>query len=245
MPRRPSIAILIIVAGAFFLIGLYTAFLGGDSQPGGSPSPTPGLEMPTAPVEGQEQTVLILGADQLAAETPQLRAVWFVTSSPPLPDLFVLGVSPTRLVEGDPPASLADHFRLDSSGGPTQDFLDVLYRVIPLDLDAVAVLDHTAFATAIDFVGGVTINDATFTGQEVLGILSLSRDDPESDMLLQRRLLEAMAAGADLVGDSAEITALVQLQPDHLYLSLDLPQMVGLVAPLLPIQPATTHIEIY
>lgn len=245
MPRRPSLAILIIVAGAFFLIGLYTAFLGGDSQPGSLATASPSDPNTLTPVSAQERTVLVLGADHLAAESPRLRSVWFVTSSPPLPDLFLLGVSPMRMVDGDPPLSLAELFGLEANGAPSQEFLDALYRAVPLEVDAVAVLDETAFATAVDFVGGVTINDAIFSGQEVLGILSLSQDDPEADMILQRRLLQAMAARADSLGESPELTPLVQLQPTHLYLSQDLPQIVGLIAPLLPIRPETTHVEIY
>jgi hypothetical protein len=123
--------------------------------------------------------------------------------------------------------------------------LDALYREIPLELDAVIVLDETGFAQAIDFLGGVPINEATFTGQEVLGIMSLTEDDPSASLSLQRRLLAAMSQRAVEVGASPEITPLVELIPEHLYLSIPINKLVELLAPVLPIRSQTTHFELY
>lgn len=244
MGRRPSLALLIIVAGAFFLIGLYTAFLqdGPSSGPQARTSPTP---VRATPVQGQETTFLFLGVDNLQATAPELEAVWFMTFQPPDRNLFLLGIPLDTIVDGDPPQPLSESFAWEPQTGPSQEFQSRLYRGVPLEPDAIIVLDRTAFATAIDFVGGVTLNDTTFAGQEVLGILSLTDDDPQSSLSLQRRLLAALSASAASVGQAPELTPLIELIPQHMYVSRSIKELVAMVSPLLPITSENTHIETY
>lgn len=245
MARRPSLAILIIVAGAFFLIGLYTAFMqGGPDQPNNA-SPAPVSTAASTSQTRRQVTLLLLGVDDLSADDPDLQAVWFLSYRPPVKDAFLLGVPLDLEVDGDPPATLQDSFELASDGGPTDRFKQRLYQAVPLDVDATIVLDRTGFAAAIDFVGGVTIDQATFSGQDVLGILKLTEDDPQSTLSLEKRLLAAMSQQAASIGPSPEITALVNLIPGHMYISGEVTDMVALVSPLLPIEPSTTHIELY
>ena len=64
MIRRPSLALLIIVSGAFFLLGLYSVFVQAGQSPSGSSTPgvPSALEATsTAVVSGQQTTLLILG----------------------------------------------------------------------------------------------------------------------------------------------------------------------------------------
>lgn len=245
MGRRPSLALLIIVAGAFFLFGLYSAFLQKPSAAPQVPTREPVTLLPT-PVETQaETTILLLGVDDLQAAEPTLRAIWFLTYRPPADDIFLLGVALDRQVAGDPPIPLQEAFGWQGGAGPSQSFRDALYRTVPLQIEAIVVLDDAGFAAAVDYVGGVDINDANFTGHEVLGILSLNRDDPAANLMLQRRLLAALAARADSLGPAPELTPLIELMPDHLFLSRELNQMVALISPILPIEPQSTHFELY
>ena len=243
MGRRPSLALLIVVAGAFFLIGLYTAFL--QDAPGEGPttrSPTE-TAVATAAV-ADETTLLFLGVNDLQAEDPRLEAVWFLSYQTPEPHIFLLGIPVDTTVEGDPPQTLQESFAFNPANGPSDSFRNRLHQAVPLQPDATIVLDRTAFAAAIDFVGGVRLNEASFTGQEVLGILSLTDDDPQATLALQGRLLNALSRSA-VVGETPELTPLVQLEPEHIYLSISINRMVALVSPLLPIRPETTHIETY
>ncbi|MGA9532951.1 MAG: hypothetical protein WBR18_09570 [Anaerolineales bacterium] len=245
MGRRPSLAILIIVAGAFFLIGLYTAFMQGSSGESNGTSPPPASTPASTEPARRQVTLLLLGVDDLGTEQPNLQAIWFLSYRPPVKDSFLLGVPLDLEVDGDPPAQLRDLFGLASNGQPTDQFQQRLYQAVPLDVDGTIVLDRTGFAAAIDFVGGVTIDQATFTGQDVLGILSLTQDDPDATLSLEKRLLTAMSQQAASIGSAPEITPLVDLIPAHLFISGDITDMVALVAPILPIEPSTTHIELY
>jgi hypothetical protein len=245
MARRPSLAILIIVAGAFFLIGLYTAFLQGDSgEPSGTVASATPIHQTAEPARGQVN-LLLLGVDDLDANPPTLLAIWFLSYRPPVKDAFLLGVPLDHVGDGDPPVTLQESFDMDPDGGPSQTFEQRLYQTVPLDVDATIVMDRVGFAAAIDFVGGVTIDQASFDGNDVLGILSLTADDPAATLSLEKRLLTAMSEQAADVGPSPEITDLVNLIPAHLYVSEDVTDMVALVTPLLPIEPSTTHIELY
>lgn len=246
MARRPSLALLIIVAGSFFLIGLYTAFLqGSPAEPSIAQATSMSPTVATSQPRQVDRNILLLGVDDLSAASPSLKSIWLLSFRPPAPDIFLLGIPTDFAVPGDPPSQLAEQFSFQQDSGPSSQFLDSLYRQIPLELNAVVVLDETGFAQAIDFLGGVTINQATFSGQEVLGIISLTEDDSSANLQLQRRLLQAMSAQAAEVGASPEITPLVQLSPQHLYLSTTINQMVELISPTLPIKPATTHFELY
>jgi hypothetical protein len=246
MARRPSLALLIIIAGAFFLIGLYTAFL---QVPQGTPAPTgtpsdPAEAGPTTTAQS-EQTALIVGVNDLTATSPELRSLWFVSFRPPAMDVFLLGIPLDTVVQGDPGLPISAHFSLNEQRELSETFVDALFRTVPLTYQTTVVLDEQAFAGLVDFVGGVPINDATFSGQEVLGILSLTDGDPAGNLALQRRLLAALAERAGLLGRAPEVTSLVELMPTHLRPSITLNEMVGLVAPLLPLQATTTHIELY
>lgn len=244
MGRRPSLALLIIVAGAFFLLGLYTAFLQDGPTEGMEPTPSATAAQATQP-EADETTLLFLGVDDLQASSPQLEAIWFLTYRAPAPDVFLLGVPLTHTVDGDPPQEIDRTFSLNPDREPSDEFMERLFRAVPLEPEATILLDRTAFAAAIDYVGGVRLNDSSFTGQEVLGILSLTDGDPNASLSLQRRLLAALSQSASDVGETPELTPLIDLIPEHMYISRTVNEMVGLVTPMLPIRPDTTHIELY
>ncbi len=244
MGRRPSLALLIIIAGAFFLLGLYTAFLqdGPTEEVEPTPSATPA---PATEAQTGDTTLLFLGVDELNSGSPQLEAIWFLTYQSPAPDIFLLGIPLTETTDGDPPQEIRRAFAWNPDQGPSAEFLDRLFRAVPLEPDAIIVLDRTAFAAAIDYLGGVTLNDSSFTGQEVLGILSLTDGDPTASLSLQRRLLAALSRSAADIGETPELTPLIEQIPEHMFISNTVNEMVGLVTPLLPIRPETTHIELY
>jgi len=247
MARRPSLALLIIIAGAFFLIGLYTAFLqapqSSTAQTTSPPEDPTGGSATTNPEV--EQTALIVGVDDLTAPDPQLRSLWFVSFRPTAPDLFLLGIPLDAPVEGDPPLPISAHFSLNEQRELSQAFIDALYRTAPLDYQTTLLLDEQGFAGLVDFLGGLPINEAVFSGHEVLGIISLTDGDPAANLALQQRLLAAMAERASQLGEAPEVTSLVELMPTHFRPSVTLNELVGLIAPLMPFQPETTHIELY
>jgi hypothetical protein len=246
MARRPSLALLIVVTGAFFLLGLYSVFLQGGQA---TAEPTRNATSPppagTQPVQSGQTTILVLGVDSLENSSPNLKAVWYVTYQLPVTDVFLLGVPTNLQLQPDPSRQLDQAFAWSPDSGVSPDFLSALKATVPLEFNTWIVLDDTGFAAIVDFLGGLTVNDTSFSGQEVLGILSLASGDPKSGLATQKRVLEGLSTQAQDVGDSPDLTPLVSLVPEHIYLTAPLGQLVALVSPILPIRPETTHIELY
>ena len=247
MTRRPSLAILIIVSGAFFLLGLYSVFLqGGGSSGKATPTAAPSSAGGTAlPVDSDQTTILVLGVDSLEAKSPTLRAIWYITYRLPSKDVFLLGAASDIPVQGRPGTVMQTAFGWSPENGVSPTFLEDLQRTIPLSFDALVVIDNQGFAAAVDFLGGVTVNGTSFAGQQVLDILSLTSDDPKGELATQKRVLEALSGKAGDLGDTPDLTPLVSLVPEHIYLTKPLGQIVALISPVLPIHPETTHIDLY
>lgn len=246
MARRPSIALLIIVALAFFLFGLYSVAIGNGSNSSGAtvtPTRSPGSLQQLRSQE-TSTTFLVLGVDDLSSSQARLKAIWYVSFGYPSKDIFLLGLSPSLT----PPGSqrpLHDSFNWNPGQGVSAGFAEQLANAVPLEISGTVVLDEQGFASLIDYLGGVDVSSSHFDGEQVLGILSFTDDDPEDTLQMQKRLLEAMADRASLLGHTPEITELIELMPDHLYSSVSTNRAVMLIAPLLPIQTETTHIETY
>lgn len=245
MTKRPPLALLIIVALAFFLVGLYSVAGGlGTGPDGASVTPTRPISSIALDPQGTSTTFLILGVDDLTTPKASLKAIWFISFGYPAMDVYMLGLSPSLTPPGsDRP--LETSFQWTPGEGVPASFAEELSGAVPLEITATFVLDEPGFASVVDYLGGVLLSSSQFEGAQVLGILSLTTDDPQASLELQRRLLEAMAARASLLGRTPEITELVELIPTHLYSSISINQAVMLVAPLLPIEIETTHIETY
>ncbi len=248
MARRPSLALLIVVTGAFFLLGLYSVFLQGG-QTAQDPTRTANASSVgpsgTQPAGSGQTTILILGVDSLESSDPALKAVWYLTYQLPVTDVFLLGVPTNLQLQPDPSRQLDQAFGWSPDAGVDPSFLSGLKATVPLSFDTWIVIDDTGFAAAVDFVGGLQVNGTTFSGQDVLGILSLASGDAKATLTTQKRVLEGLSAQAEAVGESPDLTPLVELVPEHIYLTSPLGQLVALISPVLPIRPATTHIELY
>ena len=140
--RRPLVVVLIIAS--FFAAGLLTVLLGGES----SPEPVETLEVIP------NESVLIIGVDDLSAPDPMLVAVWQATYSYPNRDVILLGQSVDSLACGNQPNTLTDLFSWDSSGGVAPEFL-AAFEDIPY-----VIADETAFAALIDELEGLDLNGA-------------------------------------------------------------------------------------
>jgi len=172
-----------------------------------------------------------------------LRATWIITFRPPRRSIFLYGLPTNAPIEGQDLVTLAPMFAWSSEGGVDPLFLDTLARTVPLQPDATALMDETAFAALVDFVGGVELNGTTFGGNEVLGFLSLVMEEPEASLASQSRLIEAMVRRLPSLGALPDVSPLQWLVPDHAHLTLPVNQMIGLLSPLLPVDPTEVHVD--
>src|SRR3990172_9154330 len=166
MPRRALRATLFWIAAGFFVLGVASVILR-PSAPAASPA-TASVE-PSPPPDAPQTTILILGVDDLHSERPLLRAVWLAAHRPPGESIYLFGL-PTD-AQTPAGASLEDSFSWNPEDGPSREFLEAVASLSPVTLDVTAVLDETAFASLIDFLGGVDLKGGRVGGREVMAVM--------------------------------------------------------------------------
>jgi hypothetical protein len=235
MGRRAQLKLLLLVVMVGFVLGLLSVLLGHIEARG-----APGT--PTAPAGIGQTTILVLGVDQFD-DSPSLRAIWFATFRPPGRSVFLYGLPTNAPIAEQDIVTLEVLFSWSPERGVDPLFLDTLARVVPLQPDVTLLMDETAFAGLIDYLGGVDLNGTVFSGNEVLGFLSLVTEEPEASLASQARLLQALVQRVPPLGATPDVGPLLTLIPDHAHLSLPVNQLLGMVSPLLPVNPAEVHVE--
>jgi hypothetical protein len=234
MDRRAQLKLLLLVIIVGFVLGLLSTALGGI-QTSGSGTPTP-------PAGIGQTTLLILGVDRFD-QPPALRAIWFITFRPPGRSVFLYGLSTDAPIPGQEPVTLGALFSWSPDGGLDPLFLSQLAAAVPLEPDVTVLMDETAFASLVDFAGGVDLNGTVFTGAEVLGFLSLVQDQPDAMLAAQSRLIEALVQRLPALGAAPDPTSLQGLVPEHAHVSLPVSQLLAMLSPLLPVDPGEVHVS--
>ena len=96
----------------------------------------------------------------------------------------------------------------------------------------VVVLDEVAFTSLVNYVGGVELAGALLDGKSVLDFLSVAWLNPDLLLENQAMIIKGILPRALGLAPSPELTELIQLIPEHAYISLDVTDAVGLISPL-------------
>jgi hypothetical protein len=235
MGRRAQLKLLLLVIIVGFVLGLLSVLLGHIEVGGASGTPT-------APAGLGQTTILILGVDRFD-QPPALRAIWFATFRPPGRSVFLYGLPTNAPIAAQDIVTLNALFSWSADRGVDPLFLETLAQAVPLQPNVTVLMDETAFASLIDYLGGVDLNGTTFSGNEVLGFLSLVVEEPEASLASQSKLIQAMVERLPHLGAVPDVNPLVGLVPDHAHLSLPANQLLGILSPLLPVDPAEIHVD--
>ncbi|MGD2253245.1 MAG: hypothetical protein PVF70_10070 [Anaerolineales bacterium] len=248
MEKRPNPVLLLLVIFACFSAGLFNVW---HRQRNVQPSPVQSTQQASdltpagdATASDQpQQTLLILGVDNLQSQQPALVAIWYATFRLPGEGIFLFGLptdSPSAGAEGVP---LYDLFLWSADQGVDPTFLEGLAQYVTPSPDVILVLDEVAFATLVDYVGGVTLEGAELDGSQVVGVLRLLADQPQASLATQRGVLLALISKAHLLGSSPDATHLIDLIPSHAYCSAPPQQVVAMLLPLLPLEPTSVFLH--
>jgi hypothetical protein len=230
MTKRPPLAVILVVIVLCFALGLLNVLLGSPEETV-APPPNPTR---TAIAENLTdlRSVMIVGVDELNSPTPSLRALWFLLYQVSGETLYLHGV-PIDSAAGDSvSATLRDIFTWSVQDGLDPEFTETLYQILPLSPDLIVVNDDIAFASAVNYLGGVDIEGAAFDGESILAFLSLSWNKPDILLNNQALILEALIPEALSVAPSPEFTELIELIPEHVHISLDVTDAVAMLTPL-------------
>jgi hypothetical protein len=236
-PRLPLSLVILLLVFCFGL-GMASALLARGSE---ERAPASALPSP----HEEQVNILVIGVDDLANSGTALTALWLASFEPPGRELFVTGISihaPAPSLDGAP---LSGAFAWASDSGPSTAFLAALHSLAPLEPDAVITLDRVGFAAVVDYLGGVELNGALLDGAQVTAVLELLEEDANASVAGQRGVLQSMVARAEALGDAPDISPLTRLIPDHAWISVPLSELVAQTAPLLPLDAASVHFDLY
>ncbi|NIM92636.1 MAG: hypothetical protein GTO18_02835 [Anaerolineales bacterium] len=229
--KRPTGLIIIFVIVACFILGVLNVLLQSRSDDGQSITPLP--PTPTGELaESSVKSILIVGVDDLDSNNPELRSVWIAVFRTPVQELYMHGIPLDIKVSAADGTSLEDLFILSPEGQLTDIFQNAIYQILPVQPDLIVVLDDVAFATLVDFLGGVNIDGAPLDGQGILDTLRLFSDDSESLLRNQENILRLMVPLILAQPESPELTVLMDLIPRHVYLSRDASEAIAFIYPL-------------
>ncbi len=239
MSSRAPLKLLLLVMLVCFVLGLLSVFLRQTQQDAG-PTPTATLQS----ADGQT-TILVLGVDAFAGADTRLDSIWLATYRLPGKGVFLYGIPVNEQVGSGASADLRTLFHWSAEAGVDPAFMAGLQKIAPLVPQAVVLMDQTAFAALVDYLGGVELNGSSFGGNQVLGVLSLVGDDPQAMLSTQAHLLGALVTKLPALSETPDLSPVQSLIPEHMHLSLPLSQLFGLISPLLPVEPGSVYVNLW
>jgi hypothetical protein len=188
---------------------------------------------------------LILGVDQLDSEEPLLLAVWLAIVKPTEKDILLLGFPIDFRSGGEGVPPFRSTLSISEQGDVSSNFLAAFERVNPYGSpDVVGIMDETCFSAVVDYLGGVPSGDLFLGGEEVIALLQMLYSEPDTLLGTQAQLLDRLRFQLPRLGDSFELTPLLDLIPDHCSITVDPYELVLWASPLLPVEPDYIRIEL-
>lgn len=250
MQRRSNVSPFLIVLIACFLLGMLSVFLrraARDAEDANN-APTPAavnLPVTEATPSSQNEVALLIGVDSLTASTPALRSVWLIEFHHSGRYIHFLGIPVDLQLGGPSTPSLEELFQFSTQRGLEGPFLSSVNLLAPHPADIHIVLDEVALETGLDFLGGVTLDEDSFTGSQIVRVLDLLSDDPSADLKMQSEILSELASHAFDLSTNLDISSLIGLIPEHAYISTDPLELSSLAASMLPVRPEDIVIELF
>lgn len=248
MRRRAFFAILIVVLLCFWL-GVLSSLLSDGSQQDLARTLTATYETASLRTPTEEnksrRTFLVLGVDDLLQEHPRLLAIWLIVYRVPEADVVLIGFPLNWVTSVQPNASLRELFSWDREHGPSDLFMSSLVEASPYgEPEQIIIMDETAFATAVDYLGGIPNGGRFMDGEEVVSFQRLIADEPEALLVTQSNMLDRLRYQLPRLGTTPDLSPLLGCIPDHCQLTIDAPQLILMASPLLPVNPEAVHVRL-
>ena len=220
--RRPLVVVLII--GGSLAAGLLTVYLGGK----------PSQEtIAIAPSFERNETVLIIGVDDLGAPEPRLVSVWQATYSAQNGDLLLQGSPTDGLVCGAQAVPMQHLFQWSPESGVSPEFLES-FGDMPY-----VVVDESGFGALIDELEGFELNGAHLSGAQVIAVLRTLYGNPPGSLATQEQFVIALSSRAAAGIEGVDLNRLLELIPDHAYTSVAPQELLTTYLRLQPLKPGS------
>jgi hypothetical protein len=235
MTKRPPFIAVVLVVVVCFALGILNVLITGPEEA----TPPPETPYPTQfePTETPIQSILIVGVDDLRNLKPKIRAIWIAAYRSTEEIVYLHGLSLDTPIPDAEATDLQSHFSYSHESGPGDEFMAALYETLPLQPSLIIVMDDIAFASVVDYLGGIELQENFLDGYGVLTLLSLSWDQPRLLLENQAKIIQALIPKALQLPESPELTDLFGLVPSHAYLSMDISTTVAKIYPLRQLDP--------
>lgn len=174
-----------------FMLGTSAAQLNGSAAEVSPPAPSPLPATSTAAPNGQ-QNFLIIGVNDLEAQSPRLESIWMLLYIPPTPQFTLVPLYPSPYAGGKELQNyLEKTFALGSDLKPDPAFL-VAVQSVNIWWNNYIILDEVAMANVINTASADNaLNDPDF-GSRTISTLPLAWEEPEAAVLAQAELLNGL-----------------------------------------------------
>ncbi len=170
-----------------------------------------------------QRNLLVIGVNQIGSPNLTLESVWLVLYLQDTPRFTLMPVYPGSGLSVNPQAAadLTGLFSLDSYGNPGASFLAALHAR-KLWWNNYIVLDQTAIAGMIDFVGGVTLGNTIMDGIHAMANMPMVQYAPQDALMAQAEIIKDICSQSTQPELSARVEGLLRLIPYHLNTDMDL-----------------------
>lgn len=158
------------------------------------------------PDNGQKNLLLII-VDQLSANEPSLQGVWMLITAPTGRKVTFMPVYPTGTQAGK---DLEHAFSQARDGVASGAFLQALENQ-GLWWDNYLIVDRVTLAALVDLTGGIDIGNGRSTGQQVVGLLSIAREDDQTSLDFQARLAQGICQRLNSMRQNASFETITEI----------------------------------
>jgi hypothetical protein len=184
----------------------------------------PGASLPVVEEANPGQhNLLVIGVNQVGGPNLTLEGIWLVLYRQDAPRFTFMPIFPGQGAASQAAEALADSFSLDTYGNPEASFLSAL-QAQHLWWNDYVVLDETAMAEMINFVGGVTLGNTIMDGPHAIANMPDVLLAPQDALRAQGEVIKDICSHATRPELSDRIEALLRLTPEHLNTNMDLEQ---------------------
>jgi len=174
-----------------FMLGTSAAQLNGQAAEVSPPVSTLIPATSTAAPNSQ-QNFLIIGVNNLEAESPRLESIWMLLYIPPTPQFTLIPIYPSPYAGGEELQNyLESTFALGKDLKPDPAFL-VAVQSVNIWWNNYIILDETAMANVVNTASSDNVMNNPDFGSRTIANLPLAWEEPEAAVLAQAELLNGL-----------------------------------------------------
>ena len=195
MHNRKAIRIFVILSCCFiFLLTISISLFIVDIIAGAAFEPNAVSSSPVNAVETNtsQKNILIIFAENLDQEDPNLSGVWLAVFQPSKTRLIFLPVYPSLEKYGKIDShDLADYFRVDPNGIPTAEFYNFIGQK-DLWWDQVVILDKFSLGKLIEINGSLDLSQGKLAGPAAVSEFTINQEEPQATQFAQAIVLRGL-----------------------------------------------------